>query len=149
MILIDSNALVLFLIGSIDIRWVGVEKHTSIYDEQDYYELVDKIQDINKLVVLPNVWTEVDNLLNRTRGNRKYVYLQLLIKLIKESTEEYLKSSQIENDNLLDDLGLTDILLLRYATQCNLLITGDSTLSDHAKANGVKVYDIKRRANER
>jgi len=73
MILIDANALVVLLIGIIDPRLFKTHKTTSIYEEQDYYDLLAIIGDLKNLVVLPNVWTEVDNLLNNFSGNYKYI----------------------------------------------------------------------------
>ena len=149
MILIDTNALVLYITGLIDIRLVGKYKRTSIYDECDFEELSSIIGDTSKLVVLPNVWTEVDNLLNRFNGNYKYIYIQTLIQLIKESSEVYLKSVNITDDDFLFTLGITDTLLLRHAPNCNLLITDDSELSDFAIAHSINVFDLKKRKNDR
>lgn len=64
MILVDSNALIVLLIGFIDPKLFETHKATSIYDEDDFYELLNVIGDLEEILVLPNIWTEVDNLLN-------------------------------------------------------------------------------------
>lgn len=47
------------------------------------------------------------------------------------------------------DLGLTDALILHEARNCQLLITSDSKLSDHAIAHGIQVYDLIKAKNEK
>ncbi len=147
--LIDTNALIILLIGIIDPKLFKTHKRTSIYEEQDFLDLVSFIGDLNKLVVLPNVWTEVDNLLNNFGRNYKEKYVEELTKIIKSTTEKFIESETATKSFGFFDLGLTDSLLLEYSSQCELLITSDSSLSDYAIANGIKVYDLVKNRNER
>ena len=149
MILIDTNALIILILGQIDSRLIDTHRRTSIYEEQDYYDLLSVIVKIENLIVLPNVWTEVDNLLNGFNGEQKYLYITKITETIKSTSEKYLNSlSGIEHDCFFD-LGLTDSLLLNLAKECELLITTDSSLSDYAIANGIKVFDIVKNRNSR
>lgn len=148
MILIDTNAFVLLILGLIDRGLIKTHKTTSIYSEQDYEDLLTVIGDLRRLVVLPNVWTEADNLLNRLSGNYKWPYISLMKELTVQTTEKYLTSKLGTHDPSFIRIGLTDALLLELSKSCDLLITGDSDLSDLALANGIKVYDIKRKRNE-
>ncbi|MDF9800022.1 uncharacterized protein YaiI (UPF0178 family) [Catalinimonas alkaloidigena] len=45
-------------------------------------------------------------------------------------------------------VGLTDALILELGKKCDLLISADSTLSDIAIANGIKVFDLVQKRNE-
>lgn len=99
--------------------------------------------------MLPNVWTEVDNLLNNFTGEHKYQYILKITKIIKESSEQFMSSLIAINSHSFYDLGLTDSLLLNLAKECELLITSDSSLSDYAIANGIKVFDIVKNRNSR
>lgn len=149
MILIDSNALLVLILGLMNPALINKHKKTSIYDDEDFQNLLIMIEELENIVVLPNVWTEVDNLLNGFSGDYKNVYIETLIQTIKKTTEKYLESSQVEYSYALYDLGLTDTLILRHAKECNLLITSDSALSDFARSEGIEVYDMKEMANER
>lgn len=149
MILIDTNALVVLLVGLVDVRLIAKHKRTSIYEEQDFHDLTGRVAALDNLVVLPNVWTEADNLLNDFRGNHKYQYLQEIAGLVKLSTEKYIESKAVVDSPEFFDLGLTDSLLLTYAVECDLLITSDSALSDYAIANGIEVYDMVKSRNQR
>jgi predicted nucleic acid-binding protein len=149
MILIDTNALVVLLIGLMDVKLINKHKRTSIYEEQDFNDLVSVIGGLDKLVVLPNVWTEVDNLLNNFAGEYKYQYITKTIDTMKSTTEKFIESVKgVESYNFFD-LGLTDSLLLQYAKECDVLVTSDSRLSDYALAHGVLVYDVVKNRNER
>jgi len=149
MIIIDTNALIILILGFIDTSLIKKHKRTSLYEEQDFHDLMNVIKDIKQLVVLPNVWTEVDNLLNNFNGELKYSYIEKITNTIKSTSETYIASLTATEHNSFYDLGLTDALLLEYAKKCSLLVTSDSTLSDYAIANGVKVYDVVKNRNER
>ena len=150
MILIDANALVLLVIGLIDKSLISRNKRTSIYSKKDHEDLLLAIGSLGRLVVLPNVWTEVDNLLNRLTGNYKWPYISLVRSLIEQTTEEYLASMTGINSDYFISEGLTDSLLIELGKEkrYDFLITGDSALSDIAIANGIKVYDTVQRRNE-
>ena len=75
MILVDSNAFVILVLGLMDKNLINKHKRTSIYEEIDYYNLIEIIgDDLSKIITLPNIWAEVDNLLNDFKGNYKYQY---------------------------------------------------------------------------
>ena len=149
MILIDSNALIVLILGLIDTKLIPKHKRTSIYDEQDFYDLQIAIEDIKNLVVLPNIWTEVDNLLNNFNGGHKQVYIEKITETIKSSTEKYIPSNIAVDNFAFYDLGLTDSLILESAKDCKLIITTDSRLSDYANALGCKVFDLVKNRNNR
>jgi len=107
------------------------------------------IETFDKLVVLPNVWTEVDNLLNKFGGERKYQYVTKTCETMKAASEKFIESILGTESDGYYNLGLTDSLLLELAKDCDLLITSDSSLSDFAVANNIKVFDTVKNRNER
>jgi rRNA-processing protein FCF1 len=147
MILIDSNALVVLIIGLVDDRLISKHKTTSIYTKKDFLQLLQVIGDFKRLMVLPNIWTEVDNLLNRFSGNYKWKYIQSIKFMIQESSEKYLESKLGIENIFFADLGLTDSLILEAGKNCEFIVTSDSKLSDYAIANGIKVYDMVKKRN--
>lgn len=143
MILIDSNSLIVLILGLMNPRLINEHSKTSIYDEHDYQNLIDIIGDINSLVVLPNIWTEVDNILNKFSGGHRDLYVQTIINTIRQTSEIYLESQRVIDTHCFIDIGLTDTLILEYAKNCELLITSDSSLSDYARSYGIQVFDMK------
>lgn len=99
--------------------------------------------------MLPNIWTEVDNLLNNFSGNYKVKYIEQITNTIKLTTEKFIESKTAAESVGFYDLGLTDSLMLEYSKECELLITSDSSLSDYAIAHGITVFDLVKNRNER
>ena len=98
--------------------------------------------------LLANVWTGVDNLLNKFDGGYKVKYVEAITESIKWTTEIFMESEKGTNNYSFFDLGLTDSLLLNYSKACELLITSDSRLSGYAVGNGIRVFDlVKNRKN--
>ncbi len=149
MILIDANALVVLLLGFMNPSLINTHKRTSIYEKQDYDDLVFLIGKFENLVVLPNVWTEVDNLLNNFKGDYRYLYIEKLTETVKLVSEQYIPTLGATDDPAFVDLGVTDTLLLQAAKECQLLITADSALSDYAIANNILVHDMVKNRNRR
>lgn len=146
--LIDANSLVILIIGLIDPKLVNTHSRTSIYDEHDFYKLKLFVEKYDTLVVLPNVWTELDNLLNKFSGKRKEHYVDVLKNMLEATSEEYLASIEAPKSSVFYDLGLTDSLLLEYSKECGCLITSDSKLSDYACGFGVEVFDLVKIKND-
>jgi rRNA-processing protein FCF1 len=144
MIIIDTNSLVILVLGLMNPNIINQHPRTSIYDKSDFYFLIEKIGDLDNLVILPNIWTELDNLLNKFSGNLKDQYVNKLKQISKLSTEEYISSEKGMDFYSFHDLGLTDSLILNYATssKCEYVITSDSKLSYHLLAHGVNVIDL-------
>lgn len=145
--LIDANSLIVLILGLIDPTQISKNKRTSIYSEKDFLKLLHVIHSLDELITIPNVWTEVDNLLNRG-GYLKYDYIMQLKALMNNTQERYLGSDVALSRDEFWNLGLTDTLLLELSKECDLLITSDSDLSDFAYANGIVVYDMIKERNK-
>lgn len=149
MIFVDTNALILLVVGLIDKSLISSHKRTSIFESIDFENLAFLIGDFEKVVTTPNVLTEVDNLLNNFQRGHRWAYYQVIRELIAKSTEKFLESKKMMDSNAFFELGLTDSGVLEICKECDFLITGDSRLSDYANAYGIKVIDLKKIRNER
>lgn len=149
MIVIDTNSLIILILGLIDPNLIDSHKRTSIYERSDYEALLTVIKDFKNIKLIPNVLTEADNLLNDLPGNLKEQYLTKIAKLMSVVKEEYIQSLEAPKDYAFRDLGLTDTLALKLAESCELLITSDSMLSDYAKSRNINVFDLVQYKNEK
>jgi len=148
-IIVDSNSLIVLILGLMNPALIKDHDRTSIYSEEDFQNLMLVIKDFESIIVLPNIWTEVDNLLNNFCGQYKELYVRNILELIKKTSEKYLATTQIESNGYFFDLGITDTLILECAKGCNLLISSDSSLCDYARGFGINVYDMKAVKNEK
>jgi hypothetical protein len=139
----------LFILGLIDPKIISKDKRLSLFDESDFERLLARVGSFSNILILPNIWTEVDNLMNRTVGSTKYQYIELCKKLISEIKETYLESSIGFNQDLIQNLGLTDTLLLDWIKKNGYtLISIDSKLCDIAKAYDLQVIDLIKEKND-
>lgn len=148
-IIIDTNCLIVYVLGFINPALINTNKNTSIYDETDFPLLLKLIKSPDNLLILPNIWTEVDNLLNRSlTGNNKYLYINRIRTIMNDNVEKYIESIEATKNVNFYQLGITDTLILEEAKNCQLLITSDGDLSDRASAQGIKVFDLSKYKNE-
>lgn len=66
-ILLDTNVLLLYLVGSIDPQNVGRFKRTAKYDENDFRILSNLVNLFKTNVTTPHILTEASNFLNTER----------------------------------------------------------------------------------
>lgn len=147
-VILDSNVFILFLVGQIDPDKISSHKKTSIYTKDHYEYLLDLITPFDNILICPNITTEIDNHLNTFRGDHKRKYLYLTRKIFKKSIEQYTRTVSAVNTMHYDEIGITDSVILLMAKHCDLLVSGDSKLCDHANAEGINLFDFKNYVNE-
>jgi predicted nucleic acid-binding protein len=148
-VIIDSNIFILFLAGQINENKIEKYTRNSLYTKEDYYLLLNILTEYDKIITSPNILTEVDNILNRITGEDKYKYLVLVKSIYKQTIEKYIKTETVAQNWFFDSLGITDSSLLMMAKDCELLISGDSSLCDYAKSLNIKTFDFKEYINSK
>ena len=148
-VIIDTNIFILFLAGQINENRIKNYTRNSLYTKEDYYFLLDLLSNYDRIITSPNILTEVDNILNRITGEDKYKYLILVKTIYKQTIEKYIKTETISQNWYFDTLGITDSSILMMAKESELLISGDSSLCDHAKSLNIKTFDFKEYINSK
>jgi len=148
-VIIDSNIFILFLVGQINENKIKNYTRNSIYSKEDYYFLLDILSKYDRIITSPNILTEVDNILNRITGDDKYRYLAIVREIYKQTIEKYLETESVSQNWFFDILGVTDSAIIIMARECDLLISGDSSLCDYAKSLGIKTFDFKEYMNSK
>jgi len=131
---IDTNLLILLLVGSIDRTLVGKHKRTRNFVPEDHDRLVGLVDSLDRVFVTPNTLTEASNLLHG--DGRLMKRLQFLI---HHSEEIYVESKVAANHRKFRRIGLTDTVLLESISEERPLITVDFDLYGAASAKGEKV----------
>jgi hypothetical protein len=148
-VIIDTNIFILFLAGQINENKIKNYTRNSLYTKEDYYFLLNILSNYDRIITSPNILTEVDNILNRITGEDKYKYLILVKTIYKQTIEKYIKTETISQNWYFDTLGITDSVILMMAKESELLISGDSSLCDHAKSLNIKTFDFKEYINSK
>jgi predicted nucleic acid-binding protein len=148
-VIIDTNIFILFLAGQINENKIEKYTRNSLYKKEDYYFLLNILAGYDRIITSPNIFTEVDNILNRITGEDKYRYLILIKKIYKQTIEKYIKTETVAQNWFFDVLGVTDSSVLMMAKECELLISGDSVLCDYAKSLNINTFDFKEYLNSK
>jgi hypothetical protein len=148
-VIIDTNIFILFLAGQINENKIQNYTRNSLYTKDDYYLLLNIVANYDRIITSPNILTEVDNILNRITGEDKYKYLIIVKNIYKQTIEKYIKTEAVSQNWFFDILGITDSSILMMAKECELLISGDSSLCDYAKSLNIKTFDFKEYLNNK
>ena len=142
-ILIDTNLLLVLLVGNINVRFVGRIGKTEKYNEEDYERIRDVLQEFNRFIIVPQVLTEAGNMLKRncpTASTLIDLSLELRRFIQSEATrEKRALSKRITTHPAFEDLGYADAAILHAAAGRHLLFTDDGPLIGRAGGIGVGV----------
>ena len=140
---LDTNILLLWLVGAATGRVLG--KRLKAYSEDDLAILQTCIEGHDRLVVTPNVWTEVSNVWHwGIEGSARRTIQQTLTDAIHSSLELSKGSSEIATDPDFGRLDLADCAWFAVLDQQTTLITDDVALCDTAISRGLKAVNFTR-----
>ena len=122
---IDTNLLVLLVVGSVDRNQVGKHRRTKMFTSADYDRLLRIIEPLKSVFVTPNILTEASNLLESRSDQR---YLNMLKKVVQSSEEIVVASATAMQSRSFSRLGLTDAVLLDVVSKKRPLLTVDLDL---------------------
>ncbi len=130
---IDTNLLVLLVVGSVDREQVGKHRRARMFTPDDYDFLLRVIGTLKRVFVTPNTLTEASNLLESRRDRR---FLKRLRLVVERSEEVVVASVNAVRHTEFSRLGLTDVVLLESVSARRPLITTDLDLYCAALAKG-------------
>lgn len=93
-ILVDTNVLLLYLMGKYDHTRIKKFPRTEKFSERDFEILSDILQPFQKVVTTPNILTEVSNLSNKLWGEVRLGYYNTFANYIAHSEELYIESKK-------------------------------------------------------
>ena len=127
-LIIDTNMLVVFTIGSVDPNFLGRIQRVKEYRPDDYEIIFIYISHFSKVILLPNIVSETSNLLSQMTGDRRELCMTKLASLVQESTEVYIESCLAVTQPEFIDLGATDTSILCALNDNTSLLTADLKL---------------------
>lgn len=122
-ILIDTNLVLLYIVGSIDILRIREFSRTAMFTGDDFYRVSKFIDYFDLKITTPHVLTEVSNFI----GNRQDLPI-LLKTYIEKSKEISLESSEVSKNNAFLKFGLADTAIIDTAKNSYLVFTDDGPL---------------------
>ena len=126
-VLVDSNLLVLLLVGRVNTARILDCKRTGDFTIADFDLLRNLITWFGKLIGTPHVLSQVSDLAELTGKDQERI--RHLFKLVVDQIEEFYDSSRdLVAHPLFQRLGLTDAAIASIANRGILVLTADVTL---------------------
>jgi hypothetical protein len=139
-LLIDTNLLVLFIVGSVNINRIETFKRTSQYDRRDYKLLVRILDAFSPLYTLAHVMAEVSNLTDLS-GPELLKARNILKEMLTILQEPPLPSVLAAQSKPYDRLGLVDAAITSLARECKCaVLTDDLDLYTALRYEGIEAY---------
>ncbi|MDQ3181131.1 MAG: hypothetical protein M3Q33_11490 [Acidobacteriota bacterium] len=122
-ILIDTNILLLYIVGTVNTDLIRNFKRTTTFTEEDFYRVSKFIEFFKLKIATPHILTEVSDLL----GNR--IELQFALGKYIELTEEiFIESKKLSQAKPFLQYGLADTAISQTANNSYLVVTDDNSL---------------------
>ena len=127
-LLLDTNLLVLFVVGSVGHESIRSHKRTHAYVSEDFELLCRFMSGFRRTVVTPNILTEASNLISQTKEPLKNKVMLTLQALVSTLREEYVPSAEGVAIPEFLRLGLADCGTLCCAGSVSSVLTDDFDL---------------------
>jgi len=122
-VLLDTNLLVLYLIGKVNPRRILNHKRTASYELNDFYLLDSLVGGFGKLITTPHLLSQTSDLA-ALDGEERWVSRLVFKAMIQDMDERYDQSRLVVEDPFFRLLGLADAAIA-MACQNNLLVLTD------------------------
>ena|SRR5579862_5297826 len=140
-LLIDTNLLVLCLVGRTNKRRIEVFKRTRSYTVQDYELLEELIGHFKRLVTTPEVLTETSNLADLS-GTEMTVLRSFFRNYVETADETSHSAKLVVTDSAFGRLGFADAAVALASESPMLVLTDDLELSVALTQRGVDTINF-------
>lgn len=141
-ILIDTNILLLYLIGLVNRKRISRFKRTNQFIPEDFDLLCNLIAKFQQVTTTPNILTEVNSLANQLGEPERSKCLEIFVKIISQINEKYLESKVISDNKVFSRFGLTDCGIMLLAKDKYLVLTDDLKLMLYLQAQSIDVINF-------
>jgi rRNA-processing protein FCF1 len=141
-VLIDTNILLMYIVGTLDPKLIPTFKRTKIFTVDDYTTLCRFLQHFRSIVTAPNILTEVSNLAGQMAEPRRTRVFQIFSQAVRVIPEQYVHSTMAVENSAFVRLGLTDAVIAKIAEGEVLVLTDDFKLSQHLERSGLAVVNF-------
>lgn len=142
-VLVDTNLLVLFLVGLVNRRRILNFKRTSGFTLADYDLLLRILEWFGNLIVKPHILSQVSDLIDLS--GRELTMVRDSFKLLVERADErYDASKSIVSDSAFASLGLADAAIVALCSRGLLVLTTDAKLHPTLQTRGIDALNFNR-----
>lgn len=140
-LLIDTNLLIVLLVGSTDKTFISKVKTTKAYTKNDF-ELLKKLIKYFRIVTTPHILTEASNLCEKAEK----FYKEKIFKMFSQMAISLLEAQIPSNEAVLTPaflkLGLADSVIFNLAKKGLIVLTDDFELHNYILGNGATAANM-------
>lgn len=141
-ILIDTNILLLYVVGLVNRQRISSFKRTRQFSPEDYDLLTQIIRNFHKIVTTPNILTEVNSLSNQLGEPERSSCCRIFGDAIAHFEEAYKPSQELAKLPEFQKFGLTDCGILNVAQGSYLVLTDDLRLAATLHRKGIDTVNF-------
>jgi hypothetical protein len=143
-LLVDTNVLLLLLVGSINPKLITNCKITTNqgFDEADFNVLCAFVGKFQKIVTTPHILTEVSNHADKIKGGDHKKIFGQLISLIEQFDEHAESTKILVKSDAFIRFGLTDTAISSLASKNFLVLTVDLPLVGYLQGKKADVINF-------
>lgn len=136
-LLVDTNILLLYIVGSLDIELIRNFSRTAYFTTDDFSAISELLDFFEVKITTPHILTEVSNLI----GNKKNLRT-VLKKYIELTREKFTASLETAQSDGFINFGLTDAAILNTAKNSFLIVTDDKPLFGYLTNQGIDAVSL-------
>ncbi|MEK7949084.1 hypothetical protein [Luteolibacter soli] len=141
-VLVDTNLLVLLVVGLADPKLIEKHKRTQAFSSDDFMLFGLFLERYEQIVVTPGILAETSNLLRQTGEPARSALLAQLMVLIDGAAEVHITGRTAAACPRFLQLGLTDCSILEATKAAEHLVTVDLDLYVEAARTGLPVTNF-------
>lgn len=141
-LLIDTNLLLLLLVGAVAPHLIGTHRRLSQFDTADFERVAGLSEDHASHVTLPNILSEVSNFIGSGRQQIAPDASEALAQYTRFVDEVYQPSLSVVDTPLYPRLGLTDSAIFMLSSKPVTVVTVDHQLYGILAHNGVTAINL-------
>lgn len=137
-IFIDTNILVLYIVGTVNPRYIKrFNRGKNDFDENDFILISEFIDSFETKITSPQILSEVSNFLDE-----KADFCLGLKAYIKLSEEKYIKSEDLTKSNTFLKFGLADSSIVEVSKDSYLVFTDERPLFGYLTNQGIDAVNF-------
>lgn len=141
-IVVDTNLLILLIVGTCDIKRITKFKRTNKYMEDDYELLARFVRFFDNIVTSPNILTEACNLCQTLNAETDHALYRAFSQIIASLNECYVASVNVLGERAFFTLGISGSVILDLCKQGRLLLTDDLPLYGYITSLGLDAVNF-------
>jgi hypothetical protein len=141
-VLVDTNLLLLYLIGSFRREQITRFKRTNTFTIEDFDLLERLLGQFARVLTTPNILTEVSNLAGQLSSHLKPDFFSSFAARISFLDEHQVASSVVAPNREFVKFGLTDAVMIALAKESHLVLTAEFPLANYLQSLGMDVINF-------